>query len=336
MAGDVIPEFIDQLVKVPEGNGRIDLLIESAGGDALVAWRVMSLMREQYQEISALIPYAAFSAATLLSLGCNEIFMGRYGCLGPIDPQISVRKKDGTTDKFAYQDIVSYLDFGKEEAGLTEQSYTETAFKFLCEQVEPSVLGSSRRASSLSVTMGEKLLQTHMTRADERIQAASIARKLNESFFSHGHALSRGEAKEIGLTVKEPDSRLEELIWAVHEDVTNDLRVREPFDPISTFLRHPDAQPYLSSPPPLNIPPQIPQQVAMQMIQNYLNQQLQAQVPDITVDNIHGLVESTRHASAFRSESKILGMRLPDLKFMASVVQLRAQWEKVELPANAN
>ena len=331
MAGDVIPEFIDQLQKLPEGTTQLDILIESSGGDALVPWRVISLIREKFKQVSALVPYSAFSAATLLALGCNEIIMGKYGCLGPIDPQINVRKKDGSPNQFAYQDIVSYLDFVQKEAGLTEQSYIESAFKALCGQVEPSVLGASRRASSLSVMMAERLLQTHMTDAEAKIQASSIAKKLNESYFSHGHALSRSEAKQIGLQVSDADSGLENLIWSVHKNIEIDLRIKEPFNPIGIFLSDPDAQIYLKSPPPLNIPPQIPQQTAMQLIQNYINQQLQAQVPDITVDLTHALVESQRHASAFKTQSKILLNRTLELKFIASLIQLKGGWNAVEV-----
>jgi len=331
MAGDVIPEFIDQLQKLPEGTTKLDILVESSGGDALVPWRVISLIREKFERVSALIPYSAFSAATLLALGCNEIIMGKYGCLGPIDPQISVRKKDGSTHQFAYQDIISYLDFVEKEAGLTEQSYIESAFKVLCEQVEPSVLGASRRASSLSVMMAERLLQTHMTDAENKIQASSIAKKLNESYFSHGHALSRSEAKQIGLQITDADSDLENLIWSVHKDVEIDLIIKEPFNPVGIFLSNPDAQNYLKSPPPLNIPPQIPQQTAMQLIQDYIHQQLQAQIPDITVDLTYGLVESQRHASAFKTQYKILLNRTLDLKFIASMVQLKGGWNDVKV-----
>jgi ClpP class serine protease len=106
-----------------------------------------------------------------MALGGNEIIMGRYGCLGPIDPQTKVKRKDGTDAFVSYRDFVSYLDFYKNEAGLTEQAYTENAFKSLIEHVEPWMLGMGRRASSLSVTIAEKLLQIHMTEAEEKIKA---------------------------------------------------------------------------------------------------------------------------------------------------------------------
>ncbi len=332
MAGDVIPEFIDQLQSLPNRKSKLDLLIESSGGDALVGWRVISLIREKIKKVSILIPYSAFSAATLLALGGDEIVMGKYGCLGPIDPQMKVRKKDGSTDNFAYQDIISYLDFVGKEAGLTEQAHIENAFKILCDQVEPSVLGASRRASSLSVTMAERLLQTHMVSAEEKIQATSIAKSLNESYFSHGHALGRSEAKDIGLNIINAEENLEKLMWNIHEDIENDLNVRVPFHPIETFLSNPDAGPYLQSPPPLHLPPQVPQQMTIQILQNYINQQLQVNIPDVTVNLTHALVESQRHASAFQTRSKILLVRTPDLRFTASMVQLQGNWNIIDIP----
>jgi hypothetical protein len=332
MAGDVIPEFIDQLQNLPENTNAVDLLIESMGGDPLVAWRVMSLFRERVKEISVLIPSSAFSAATLMALGGNEIIMGRYGCLGPIDPQTKVKRKDGTDAFVSYRDFVSYLDFYKNEAGLTEQAHTENAFKSLLEHVEPWMLGMGRRASSLSVTMAEKLLQIHMTGAEEKIKASSIAKNLNESYFSHGHAVGRTEARGIGLSIQDADAKLEKLMWGVHLDIEKELNIRESFNPIGIFLSDPQAGPYLKSPPPITIPPQTPPQLALQLIENYIRGQLNATIPDVSVELTYGLVESTRFASACQVKSKILLTRTLDLKFIASKVDLQVYWRTVPIP----
>lgn len=333
MAQDVIPEFIDQLQKLPPETNKLDILIESHGGDALVAWRVISLIREKIEKVAVLIPYSAFSAATLLALGADEIIMGRYGCLGPIDPQISVRKKDGPSQEFAYQDITSYLDFVREEAGITEQIHLEKAFHHLCDQVEPSALGTARRASSLSVTIAEKLLQMHMCKTEEKIRAGTIAKKLNESYFSHGHALGRKEAKEIGLPVIDASEKCEDLLWQIHKDIEADLKFREPYNPLGIFLSDPLAAPYLKSPPPVIIPPQVPPQVAIQLLQQHINDQLHISIPDIKINLTHALVESARHASAFQSENKIIVNRTLELQFKVGHVALKAGWNNITLPS---
>jgi len=48
MSLDVIPEFINQLIEIPEDKKEIDLMIVSNGGDPIVPWRIMSLLRNKF------------------------------------------------------------------------------------------------------------------------------------------------------------------------------------------------------------------------------------------------------------------------------------------------
>jgi hypothetical protein len=332
MAGDVIDEFVDQIKVIDKSqHDTVDLLIESTGGDPLVSWRVISLIRTSFKNVNVLVPYSAFSAATLLVLGVNEIWMGPFGSLGPIDPQISIRRKDGTTQKFGYEDIASFLSFVREEGGITEQQYLKGALEKLCESVEPQVLGFAKRSSSLSVSIGEKMLQMHITDAEEKAQAHSIALKLNKSFFSHGHSLSRKDAKEIGLNVKTPDEELEKLMWDIHEDFEKEIQTRTPFDPLAEYLKNPQASPLLQSPPPINIPPQINQQAAIQILKNYFDQQLNVQLPEVEIELKYGFMESIRTASEFFMKGRILVQRNLNMQFKGNMMPLDKGWRKVEI-----
>ena len=88
MGKDVIPEFTKQISAIPKNEKNIDLLIVSMGGDATVAWRIVSMLKERFEKVSALLPFTAYSAATLLALGANEIWMHPFSNLGPVDPQL--------------------------------------------------------------------------------------------------------------------------------------------------------------------------------------------------------------------------------------------------------
>ncbi len=333
MAGDVIDELIDQIraiEKVPET--AVDLLIESTGGDPLTSWRVISLLRSSFKKVNVLVPHSAFSAATLLALGADEIVIGPYGSLGPIDPQITTRRKDGTTQQFGYEDIASFLSFVREEGGITEQQYLKGAFEKLCEVVEPPVLGFAKRSSSLSISIAEKMLQMHMIDPEKKTQAHSIATKLNKSFFSHGHALGRKEAEEIGLNVAAPDTELEKLMWDTHTDFESELQTRTPFDPLAQFLRDPLAAPLLQSPPPIHLPPQVNPQLAVQLLQNYLNQQLNVTLPTIEVELKYAFMESKRASSEYYVRNRILIQRTIDMKFNGNMVILNQGWRKVTIP----
>jgi hypothetical protein len=44
MAGDAVREFIDQLDALPADTKNVDVLVHSTGGDALAAWKLMSIL----------------------------------------------------------------------------------------------------------------------------------------------------------------------------------------------------------------------------------------------------------------------------------------------------
>jgi ClpP class serine protease len=134
MDADAIPELCDQLEKLPEKVEGLDLLIVSDGGDPMVAWRSITLLRERTDHLAVLIPQGAYSAATLLALGANEILMHPNGNLGPVDPQIRVRTEKGDKS-FGFEDMAGFLAFVREEVKLTDQEQVRTMFELFCREV---------------------------------------------------------------------------------------------------------------------------------------------------------------------------------------------------------
>ena len=87
IAEDAVRPLYDHLTAL-DSSEKVDLFIYSRGGDVSVPWRIVSMFREFCDEFSVLVPYKAHSAATLLSLGADYIYMGRKAELGPIDPTL--------------------------------------------------------------------------------------------------------------------------------------------------------------------------------------------------------------------------------------------------------
>jgi ClpP class serine protease len=81
MLADAIPEFLDQLTSLPADAIGVDLLVVSRGGDPMTAWRVMTLLHSRVKSVAVLIPQVAYSAATMLAMGANEIVMHPHGNL---------------------------------------------------------------------------------------------------------------------------------------------------------------------------------------------------------------------------------------------------------------
>jgi hypothetical protein len=198
MGADAVREFVDQMDTLADDK-EVDILVHSTGGDPLAAWKLMSMLRERFQKVFVLVPFMAFSAATLFALGADEIVMHPHASLGPIDPQITITLADGKTRRFSYEDVGAFLRFLASEVKISEQEHTSAVIEKLFSVVDPVNIGGAKRASELSSSVGERLLSMHMKGAEDKIRAKQIAENLNKSFFAHGDAVSRSRARELNL-----------------------------------------------------------------------------------------------------------------------------------------
>ena len=90
IADDAVPLIFKHLEESRDlATKGVDLFIHSNGGSGTVPWRIVNLIRQYTKKFSVLVPHRAFSAATLIALGADEIVMHRMGCLGPIDPSVT-------------------------------------------------------------------------------------------------------------------------------------------------------------------------------------------------------------------------------------------------------
>ena len=330
IASDAIRQFVKQLELFKETPKEIDLLINSNGGDGLTSWRLITLLREYLGKdgkITCLVPFNAFSAATLMAVGCDEIFLHPWASLGPVDPQITVFKKDGTgTQQFAYEDVSAYTNFLKEEAGITEQKERVQLLSSLVNQIEPSVIGGAKRASMQSITMAEKLLKLHM-KGSEAQNAETIAQKLGKNYFSHGHAVTKTEAEQLGLKISKDDPEIERIIWAIYTDFENAMNMNEPFNPNEEYFSSPEAAFMLEPPPVIDLPGNIDPQQAQQIVNNIIYSSIKSGV-SVDYQLVHACIESINHSEVFISKGKIMGTRLPNLNYNIGVIQISAKWEE--------
>lgn len=336
MAGDAVREFIDQVDAISDSRA-VDILIHSTGGDALAAWKLMSVLRERIQSVAVLVPYMAFSAATIFALGADEIVMHPNASLGPIDPQIAIRMPDGSYRQFSFEDVGAFLRFLSEEVGLTEQSYLSAIVEKLFSVVDPVSVGGAKRASELSTDVGERLLQMHMKGAEERGRARVIAEALNKSFFAHGDAVSRSRARELHLSIAEDDLELEAAIWDAYIAIESYMQLREPFNPLHHFIANGGGG-VLQAKAPLTLPPNAPPQLATQLWNQVAQNAAQALgQPGLEVQYslVNALVESPRLASEFRSSGTLSATRVAGGEVQLASVDKESCWRRVRIPKPA-
>ncbi|MGB8352297.1 MAG: hypothetical protein WCD79_00260 [Chthoniobacteraceae bacterium] len=308
IARDAISELLSQLELLPAGTKALDFYIGSYGGDGTVAWRIVSLIRERVQKLTVMVPQAAFSAATLLALGADEIIMHPHGNLGPTDPQITNRAKNV---QFGSEDLAAFLKFARSEVGLTDQMPLLELFKQFSAEVGFVGIGVAARSAQLTQSMAEKLLRLHMKSESQMQKAKVISDALNTKFFHHGYPVSRSEAKDIGLPIAGSDPELESLMRDVWLDIEKDLKFREPFSPVRVLKEEKLCAglfaPVVPGAPPVATPPA-----------HYVQ--------------IGAIMESQRKVTHAIVEGEILAARQPDLNLKISVIPQKEGWVDIALP----
>jgi len=73
----------------------IPLIIDSPGGSARSAYRIANLLRQHCGGFVAIVPEYAKSAATLLTLGADQIILCPHAEIGPLDTQVFDPDREG-------------------------------------------------------------------------------------------------------------------------------------------------------------------------------------------------------------------------------------------------
>ena len=333
MAQDVIPQFARQLLEIKGKHEGVDLLIVSTGGDPMVSWRVACLLRDRFKKVAALLPFAAYSAATLLALGADEILMHPFSNLGPVDPQLTYQRRiqgqDPEIIHFGSEDLRNFLEFVRKDVGISDQEQLQRSFELVCKDVGSIPIGVAKRSAQLALSLGEKLLTLHL---NDPARAKAIAEALNRSFYHHGYPLARDEAKEIGLPVSNPDPELETAMWAAWSDIEAEMQCGRPFTPVDVVFSDPGLAALLSAVQQVQMPANLPPQVAQQVYANVLQQVQVVPSPPVEYTLFQAALESARAAARFETSGRVHAIRQPDLNVAINVLPIRSGWSYIGAP----
>ena len=147
MGNDAVRYIYDHLRALGKVD-QLDLFVYSRGGDINSPWRIASAMRMAAPVWNLLAPLAANSAATLLALGADEIVLGPQAELGPIDPQMAEQQGGPTQNNVGVEDVMAYVKFITERAGLSDQAALAASVSKLTERLDPVSLGEIYRTHS--------------------------------------------------------------------------------------------------------------------------------------------------------------------------------------------
>jgi len=233
-AGGVPPDFISineedvqGLMEVVHGlkGEKLDLIIHSPGGSPEAAEALVTYLRSKFSHIRVIIPYAAMSAATMLSCAANVTIMGKHSFIGPIDPQIILHTQLGTR-AIPAQAILDQFEKAKKECGDPKNL---GPWLPILGQYGPALIVQCENAIDLSRELVSKWLGLYMfsEKSNSKEEANRVATMLaNHSLFkSHGRHINREQAKEIGLCIEdlETDQKLQDLVLSVFHSTTHTL-----------------------------------------------------------------------------------------------------------------
>jgi ClpP class serine protease len=152
----------------------IDLVLHTPGGLVLAAMQIARAVEAHPARVTVYVPVYAMSGGTLIALAADEIVLGDFSVLGPIDPQI---------------------------AGLPAASIVRARDSKPVEQVFDLtlVLADMSEKAIAQVTRGAVELLT--PRLDQAL-AEKLALKLAGGQWTHDYALTAQEARDLGLPVR--------------------------------------------------------------------------------------------------------------------------------------
>jgi ClpP class serine protease len=152
----------------------IDLVLHTPGGIVLAAMQIARAVEAHKAKVTVYVPVYAMSGGTLIALAADEIVLGEFSVLGPIDPQIAglpaasiVKARDSKPTESVFELTLILADVAEKALAQVKQGAVE-------------------------------LLTPRM----EQAAAESLAAKLAGGHWTHDYALTASEALALGLPVK--------------------------------------------------------------------------------------------------------------------------------------
>jgi hypothetical protein len=189
----------------------ITLFVKSDGGSGMSALRLVHLLRRYTRRLIVAAPLNCASAATMLTLGADEVQMGPLSFLTAVDTSLEhdLSPVDHTNNLVAVSndEVDRVIRLWKEHAGAGRP--TAHPHQELYKYLHPLVMGALDRASSLSLKVCREILSYHLK---DRKKAERIARQLNYDYPAHQYPITSREARRLGLNVKDLDPRLDRML----------------------------------------------------------------------------------------------------------------------------
>jgi ClpP class serine protease len=152
----------------------IDMILHTPGGLVLAAMQIARAVEAHPAKVTVYVPVYAMSGGTLIALAADEIALGEFSVLGPIDPQIAGFPAASIVKARDMKPISEVFDLTLVLADVSEKALAQV----------------KRGAVEL------------LTPRLDQATAEALADKLAGGHWTHDYALTATEAAALGLPVK--------------------------------------------------------------------------------------------------------------------------------------
>lgn len=198
---------------------KLDIILHSPGGSPDAAEQIVNYLRLKFSHIRAIIPQNAMSAATMIACAANEILVARHSALGPIDPQMLIRRRDGTVHIASAHSILEEFRQAKKE--ISEKPNLAALWVPRIVDYPPGIFEHCSVAAKDAQDRVCQWLESYMFKSKRN--RANISRKIGKWLADAAHHKAHGKplgfqalrdhGMQVGLIEDEPD--LQDLVMTV-------------------------------------------------------------------------------------------------------------------------
>lgn len=209
---DDVVGFVDLLHNISPGRA-VDLMLHTPGGDVDACEKLIALIHAKTGDspFRVIVPDLAKSAGTLMALGANLILMSDSSELGMIDPQFSLKDRQG--NEFIHS-VMAYLDAYEEHTKALRTDPKDPVAVLMLDGFDPLVVRKFQGIRDRVRTFAEDLMKRRGAPASRIVQELMSSARWK----THGQPIKHGDATQLGLPVKylDPDSEHWGLYWKLY------------------------------------------------------------------------------------------------------------------------
>jgi len=221
----------------PRKELEVDVWLDSPGGSADAAYKLVLLLRHYGHRLRVVVPDYAKSAATLVALGADEIFMGPAAELGPLDAQIQYETEGTTISALDQAQSVEYVGtqavqmalagfraavrgtgLGRKDILTEMMGFASHFYTPMVARIDPNMVHRAQSQLRVAQEYAERLMDMREIKGPLGAQSRAVAKALVEEYPHHGFVISLAEAADHGLPVRPS------------EDYIDWVKVTESFD----------------------------------------------------------------------------------------------------------